>query len=90
MIRKLAKNLLGKRQAYETVGQYYKRVAHVERKIKEYICITVLTIVVALGIAGMFVAWLTEDSGYYAPDCVVDGVLYDTDGDGDYHHWVEE
>lgn len=90
MIRRIAKNLLGKRQSYETVGQYYKRVSHVERKIKEYICTAILGIVLAVAMVWGLLAWANEPSGYYAPDCEVDGVLYDTDGDGDYYHWVEE
>ena len=29
------------------------------------------------------------EKGHYVPDRIEDGVLYDTDGDGDYYHWVE-
>lgn len=29
------------------------------------------------------------NKGHYEPDCVRDGVLYDTDQDGDYYHWVD-
>ena len=29
------------------------------------------------------------NKGHYEPDCIRDGVLYDTDGDGDYYHWVD-
>lgn len=71
------------------VTDYYKIVNHVERKIKEAIITTVLGIVMVITI----VICLTHDTdtGYYAPDYMdSNGVLYDTDGDGDMYHWVEE
>ena len=91
MIRRIAKNLLGKKQAYETAGQYYKRVSRIERKIKEYIYTAVLTVILAVAMTVGIYAWLTEPTGYYAPDYMDEnGVLHDTDGDGDYYYWVEE
>lgn len=92
MIRRIAKELIGKRQNYETVGQYYKRVNRVERKIKDFIYSVVVGIIVAILVVwGILYGLEQEESrGYYAPDYVDEnGVLYDTDGDGDMYHWVD-
>ena len=89
MLRRISKKLVGKRPATMRVTDYYKIVNHVECKIKEAIITTVLGIVMVVAI----IICLTHDTntGYYAPDYMdSNGVLYDTDGDGDYYHWVEE
>ena len=88
MLRRISKKLVGKRPATMRVTDYYNVVNHVERKIKAIIA-TVLGIVMVVAI----IICLTHDTntGYYAPDYMnSNGVLYDTDGDGDYYHWVEE
>lgn len=90
MIRTIAKDLLGKRQDNETVTQYYKRVDRIERKIKKAIFITVCSIGLGIGLVFSFVHGNTNN-GYYAADYMDDnGILHDTDGDGDYYHWVQE
>ena len=89
MLHKIAKELTGKRPVTMRVTDYYNIVNHVERKIKEAIITTVLGIVMVVAI----IICLTHDTntGYYAPDYMdSNGVLYDTDGDGDMYHWVEE
>lgn len=91
MIRRIAKNLLGAKQQYETVGQYYKRVSHVERKIKEYIYTAILYAILAIAMGWGLLTWTNEPTGHYEPDYVDEnGILHDTDGDGDYYHWLEE
>jgi len=59
------------------------------RKISDYIINTIL--VIAFSVLMFWFIWLffTHDEGHYEPDCVRDGVLYDTDQDGDYYHWVD-
>ena len=89
MLHKIAKELTGKRPATMRVTDYYNIVNHVERKIKEAIITTVLGIVMVVAI----IICLTHDTdtGYWVADYQDEnGVLYDTDGDGDYYHWVEE
>ena len=89
MLRRISKKLIGKRPATMRVTDYYKIVNHVERKIKEAIITTVLGIVMVIAI----IICLTHNTstGYYAPDYVDEnGVMHDTDGDGDMYHWVEE
>ena len=88
MMRRLAKYLVGKRQEGE-VG-YYKRLFHVERKLKELAATTVIVLVWIIAIITIF-TFDTPDSGYYAPDYVnAEGALIDIDGDGDFYHWVEK
>ena len=89
MLHKIAKELTGKRPATMRVTDYYNIVNHVERKIKEAIITTVLGIVMVVAI----IICLTHDTdtGYWVADYQDEnGVLYDTDDDGDYYHWVEE
>lgn len=91
MLRELSKRLIGKRPENMRVSDYYKIVGHVERKIKEAIITTVLGVVVVVALILCFIHGATGSTGYYAPDYMdSNGVLYDTDGDGDYYHWVEE
>ena len=89
MLRRMSKKLTGKRPETMRVTDYYKIVNHVERKIKEAIIATVLSIVMIVAI----IICLTHDTdtGYYAPDYVDEnGIIHDIDGDGDMYHWVEE
>lgn len=89
MLHKIAKKLTGRRPATMRVTDYYKIINHVEAQIKEAIIVTILGIVMVVAI----VICLNHDTGtgYWAADYMDEnGVLYDTDGDGDYYHWVEE
>lgn len=89
MLRRMSKKLVGKRPENMRVSDYYKIVNHVETKIKEAIIVTVLGIAMVVAIVICFNH--DTETGYYAPDYMdSNGVLYDTDGDGDYYHWVEE
>ena len=90
MMRRLAKYLVGKRVEGDT--HYYRRLRHVERKLKELVATAIMAIVVVAMIILVFIGWgkAGSNGGHYEPDMVVDGVLYDTDGDGDYYHWVED
>lgn len=91
MLRRMSKKLVGKRPENMRVSDYYKIVNHVERKIKEAIITTVLGIVMVVAIILCFMHGATESTGYWSADYQDEnGVLYDTDGDGDYYHWVEE
>lgn len=91
MLQEIAKKLTGKRPATMRITDYYKIVEHVERKIKEAIITTVLGIVMVIAIILCFIHGATGSTGYWAADYQDEnGVLYDTDGDGDYYHWVEE
>ena len=89
MMKRLAKYLVGKRVEGDT--HYYRRLRHVERKLKELIATCVMTlVVVGILVAMMLGLAFGSNNGHYEPDMVIDGVLYDTDGDGDYYHLVEE
>lgn len=91
MLHKLSKKLIGKRPATMRITDYYNVVDHVEHKIKEAILIVLIGLLFGIGILAFLVHGFTEQTGYYAPDYMdSNGVLYDTDGDGDYYHWVEE
>lgn len=82
-MRTLAKHLLGKRVAGE-IG-YYKRLKHVEDKLKEI----AITIAFFLFIVICTACILKPSTGnvIYVPDHMDEnGVLHDTDGDGDYYH----
>ena len=81
-MRTLAKHLLGKREVGE-IG-YYRKLKHVENKLKE---ITV-TVVFCLLIVICTALLLKPSTGtVYIPDYIDEnGVLHDTDGDGDYYH----
>jgi hypothetical protein len=84
----LAKYLVGKRAPGE-VG-YYKKVNHVARKLRELVAVTIFILVFAVSIIASVYKYIDTPKGYYVPDCVVDGMLYDTDGDGSCYRWVEE
>ena len=89
MLRKIAKILVGRRERGE-VG-YYKKLKYVEDKLREIIMGIVAALVIAIILALMVINGMETPDGHYEPDgydaC---GNLIDTDGDGDYHHWVEE
>lgn len=87
--RKIAKALIGKREKYEK--GYYRKLRYVEDKLRELIIGIVLALVVAVIFALMVAKGVSSDTGHYEPDGYdIHGNLIDTDGDGDYHHWVEE
>jgi hypothetical protein len=91
MLRKIAKLLVGKRNKYE-VG-YYKKLAYIENKLREFVVGIIMAIVFAVILAALVIANETSSTstGKYVPDGYdAYGNLVDTDGDGDYHHWVEE
>lgn len=49
-----------------------------------------MIIIIALSVLIIWGVMLSSyNKGHYEPDCVRDGVLYDTDQDGDYYHWVD-
>lgn len=88
MAKKLAKLLVGKRVKGE-IG-YYKKLRHVEDKLREIIVGVLMALVVAL-IFALVILDSTGTDGKYVPDGYdINGNLIDTDGDGDYYHWVEE
>lgn len=88
MMKRIAKYLIGTRGTGE-VG-YYKRVRHVERRLKE-IALTI-ALVIGIAVAMLLCIYMNTDTttGHYEPDAVVDGQLIDTDGDGNFYHWVED
>lgn len=90
MVTKLAKVLVGKRERNE-IG-YYKKLKYVEDKLREFIMGILMALIVALILALMVAKGVSSDTtGHYEPDGYdTYGNLIDTDGDGDYHHWVEE
>lgn len=89
MAKKLAKLLVGKREKGE-IG-YYKKLAYIEDKLREFIVGIVAVIIVVIIMAIMFINAADTGNGKYVPDGYdIHGNLIDTDGDGDYHHWVEE
>lgn len=82
-MRKLAKYLLGERVVGE-IG-YYRRLKRVEDKLKEI----AITIAFFLFIIVCTACILKQPSTgtVYIPDYIDEnGVLHDTDGDGDYYH----
>ncbi len=60
-----------------------------KNKIREFVFIVVLVIFIFGTLGYMMYDALFIPKGYYAPDYVENGVLYDIDGDGDYYHWVD-
>lgn len=64
--------------------------AEVKRKVGDCIINTILCIAfVAVMFWGVWI-FFTHDEGHWSPDYVDEnGVLYDTDGDGDYYYWVD-
>lgn len=85
MMRTLAKHLLGKRVAGE-IG-YYKRLKYVEDKLKEIaITIAFFLLIIVCTVCILKQSPSTGDV-IYTPDYIDEnGVLHDTDGDGDYYH----
>lgn len=60
-----------------------------KRKVVDMI-INILLVVAFVVVLGLFIwIFLTREEGHYEADYIKDGVLYDTDGDGDYYHWVD-
>ena len=89
MTRRLAMVLVGKRTRGD-VG-YYKKLKYVEGKLREFIVGVLMVLVVIVLFALALIKGVDNGSdGKYVPDLEVNGVLYDTDGDGDYYHWVSE
>ena len=88
MVTRIAKLLVGKRQKGE-IG-YYKKIAYVEGKLREFIIGIVMVLIVTIVFALVVAKGVSSDTGKYVPDGYdIHGNLIDTDGDGDYHHWVE-
>ena len=55
-------------------------------KLRTFLLNLVLLFFVILTLVYMF----NKPSGHYEPDYInPDGVLYDTDSDGDFYHWVD-
>lgn len=89
MAKKLARLLIGKRERGE-IG-YYKKLKHAEDRLREFIIGVVMALIIALVFALMIAKDVSTSNGKYVPDGYdTYGNLIDTDGDGDYHHWVEE
>ena len=89
MTRRIAKILVGKREKGE-VG-YYRKLKYVQDKLREFILGIVLAIIVSLVVVLMVAKEVSTPDGKYVPDGYdIHGNLIDTDGDGDYYHWVEE
>ena len=86
MVKRLAMVLVGKRNKGE-VG-YYRKLKYVEGKLKEFIIGVLMVIaVIILFVLALIKSVDAPNNGKYVPDLEVNGVLYDTDGDGDYYHW---
>lgn len=89
MAKRIAKILVGKREKGE-VG-YYRKLRYVEDRLREFILGIILAIVVCFIVILMVATNTSANTGKYVPDGYdAYGNLIDTDGDGDYHHWVEE
>lgn len=72
MIHKMARFLNQERQEHETVGQFHKRLAYTEVKIKEAIGITIAIIVLSvLMFLCVDAAW--DNTGYYVAKEYDDG-----------------
>lgn len=59
------------------------------RKIGDIIINMIIIIALSVLIIKGVMLSSIYNKGHYEPDCVRDGVLYDTDQDGDYYHWVD-
>jgi hypothetical protein len=60
-----------------------------KRKVVDRIINTLLVFAFVVIFAWFAWIFLTREEGHYEADYIKDGVLYDTDGDGDYYHWVD-
>ena len=88
MVKRLAKLLAGKREKGE-IG-YYRKLAYIENKLREFVIGVIIALIVTVIITLMTINSVSTN-GKYVPDGYdIHGNLIDTDGDGDYHHWVEE
>ena len=56
------------------------------RKVGDAIISVILTIVIVS--VFLCILFTHNNKGHWEADYVKDGILYDTDQDGDYYHWV--
>lgn len=86
-MERMAKFLLGTRQPFE--HGYWRKVAYIKRQLRK-IALSIIAIIVALVcMIAATLSWLNS-GGHYEPDGYdIHGNLVDTDGDGDYYHWVD-
>lgn len=91
MIRKFVKKMIPySEEVFVSKIQWLRVVRRVEKKIKNKIIDFVLIILFILVLLFGMYKVLTKPVGYYAADGYdTNRSLIDTDGDGDYYHWVD-
>lgn len=88
MFRKTAKALAGNKENYKTIGAYYRNVRRIEKEIKGRVVTAVLVVVIAVSLGSCAYYGLSQPwEGYVADYQDSNGVLHDTDGDGDMYHY---
>lgn len=71
MLNRIARKLNKERQEHETVGQFHKRLAYTEAKIKEAIATFILFL--AIAVTTLVIIFASTEEGYYVEKANNDG-----------------